>query len=211
MPFRSCRSYQASRSAGGTSAVSISTRIPSFKRRCWSRRVTSRFLCIDGEHVDLSAHRKLAFDLFDQPPLFRVDELLVQIRRLRNDESLALPRLRIPVEPIERSQPKGPVRIQQKRVHGGTDHRGVAVMLAQRFPDVILKLSVCLFQRRVHLDRDHFFLVWRERIRDVFQMTQTRPSSSGSRQRAAAMRPAGASRSSSPWPSSRRYQRPRWS
>src|SRR5207302_646290 len=104
---------------------------------------------IDGEHVDLSAYCKLTFDLFDQPPLFRVDEVLVQIRRLRNDESFTLPRLRISVETIERSQSKGPVRIQQKRVHGGTDNRGVAVVLAQRIPDVILKPSVSLFQHRI--------------------------------------------------------------
>src|ERR1700684_4221400 len=110
MPFRSCRSYQASRSAGGTSAVSISTRITSFKNRMLDPPRHIPLPGIDGEHMDLSAHCKLAFDLFDQPPLFRVDELLVQIHRLRDDESLALPRLRIPVEPIERSQPKRPVR-----------------------------------------------------------------------------------------------------
>src|SRR5712672_362676 len=142
-PPRSCRSYQPSRVSGGTSVVSTTTRIPSFKRICSSLRVTSRF-CV----------------------------YTAQIWRCRYEELFPPLSFRVKFPSIQIAVAKWPVGIKQQGVQGYTHHRLIPAMLLQCGLHVLFKFLVGFFQGRVHLDANDLLPVGRQRLGNILERNE---------------------------------------
>src|SRR6266436_8970166 len=171
-PLRSWRSYQPSRASGGTSVVSTATRIPSFRRICSSLRVTSRFCVYYRIDLAPATTRQLCFHFLYQAALLRVDMVLIQIWRLRNQESFSPLRFWVVFPTVQISQAKRSVWIKQQGVQRHTHHRLVSAMFLQRLFHVLFKLFVGFLQRRVHLHADDLLPVGRQRLRNIFERNE---------------------------------------
>ena len=69
-------------------------------------------LRVDRENLHPPPLAKLGLDLFHQPAFLRIDELLIQVRRLRNHKALALAGFWIRRVTVKRSKPEGPVAVE---------------------------------------------------------------------------------------------------
>src|SRR5437667_12762632 len=103
MPFLICLAYQASRFDVSTLARRTAVRMPSLPRmRC--RRAVTSCLCVDRENLAAPTFRKFYFYLFDEPAISRVDMVLRQTARLRDDESDLALRLSVEFRALEYCQ-----------------------------------------------------------------------------------------------------------
>ena len=105
----------------------------------------------------------------DEPALLRIKDGLIEIWRVRNQESFALLGLLVIGNAPQRSNRKRPVGIQQQRIEGRTHHRRIAAVFLKGCCDVLLQFCVGLGQGFIHRNTDHFLGVWRKIGRDVFQ------------------------------------------
>jgi hypothetical protein len=69
-------------------------------------------LCVDRENLHSPPLAKLGLDLFHQPAFLRIDELLIQVRRLRNHKALALAGFWIRRVAVKCSKPEGAVAVE---------------------------------------------------------------------------------------------------
>src|SRR6266849_9362464 len=125
------------------------------------------FLCVDREDLHSSSLVKLGFDLFQQPAFLRVNEVLVEVRWIRDYEPFALTGFWIHRMAVERSKCERSVRVKHERIQTNAHNGLVTAMLLERCLDVFFEALVGCRQNGVHLDGEHLLFVRRQRVRDV--------------------------------------------
>ena len=123
--------------------------------------------------MNLAASRQFHLDFVHQPPFLGVGNALVKILRFGDDELFPLTVL-VQGKAVERAQAERPIRIEEQRIHRGADNGSVAVVFPKCIGHFGLELGICGLEDRVHLDRQHFFLVIRQGVRDVFERHERR-------------------------------------
>src|SRR5207244_3841910 len=68
-------------------------------------------LRVDGKDLNVATLPEFVLDLLNQSPFFRVNVVLIKIRRFRNNESLPLARFSIGLIAVKCSKSVGPIGI----------------------------------------------------------------------------------------------------